>query len=527
LPNMHQLLTISTLLSAVATAHLVHDDHHRYLDTVDPAALGFDTVPLNQSIDAEPLQMSWNTVPPSFLDGTFYRGAPGQWPDGWWLDGLITYNGFKFDGKGGLTYSMKWNQDDAYNSYVTGDPPPNPLRPGGVDAKGTLNHPVNSSWPTGVSFRKVDGALISNTGVTNSNEIDPVTLDPVSMPFVYSDDLGAPYVGPTHGQMMPDGHVLHHFVTNLESGDEGEQEYVVTSIPPGSRSRDVIARIKAPNDSSWKGKVSFNHMTLGTEDFYIMIEAPCYYPATHNPVGQVDWKNWTFNWFARTHVRLVNRTSGESTIWPLKSNLFAVHHINAYVDAAANEMVIDTIRTFPGFVPCSSAFKTMDLQDMLSGWKKDAENKATTQPLRIRVPLGRKPGFLEELSTANIGTVTGLEFPTIRYDELNGKKYTYVYAVWMQEPDTSGYYDSLVKINVDTGDYISWYVPGHYPNEPAFVPNPAGSVEDDGVVVTDVIDSDGKFSYVLVLNASTFEEIGRSSRTPHLIPHGYHGRYFR
>ena len=49
-------------------------------------------------VEYEDVELKWNgnLSIPSFLKGTFFRGAPGQWPDAYWLDGLITLNAFKF-----------------------------------------------------------------------------------------------------------------------------------------------------------------------------------------------------------------------------------------------------------------------------------------------------------------------------------------------------------------------------------------------------------------------------------------------
>ena len=46
-----------------------------------------------------------------------------------------------------------------------------------------------------------------------------------------------------------------------------------------------------------------------------------------------------------------------------------------------------------------------------------------------------------------------------------------------------------------------------YPNEPVFVPDPQGQNEDDGVILTDVIYTDDNSTYLVVLNASTMEEL--------------------
>merc|ERR1711970_525205 len=99
-----------------------------------------------------------------------------------------------------------------------------------------------------------------------------------------------------------------------------------------------------------------------------------------------------------------------------------------------------------------------------------------------------------------------MEFPTIRYDDLNGKRYTYFYATGTTGP-TAAYYDSLIKVNVDTGAYVSWGVsePGQYPGEPIFVADPEGDSEDAGVVMTNVLDTLRNQTYLVVLDAKTMK----------------------
>jgi beta,beta-carotene 9',10'-dioxygenase len=71
-----------------------------------------------------------------------------------------------------------------------------------------------------------------------------------------------------------------------------------------------------------------------------------------------------------------------------------------------------------------------------------------------------------------------------------------------------------------------WSVPGHYPGEPIFVADPEGASEDDGVLMTNVLDATKNVTYLLLLNATTMAEQARMGPTPHVVPHGYHGRYF-
>jgi len=101
----------------------------------------------------------------------------------------------------------------------------------------------------------------------------------------------------------------------------------------------------------------------------------------------------------------------------------------------------------------------------------------------------------------------------------------FVYGTHFQGK-SSAYYDALTKLNVDTGAQTTWGIPGHYVGEPIFVPDPAGTTEDAGVVMTNVIDSTRNQTYLIVLDARTMSEVAKAGPTPFVIPHGHHGRYF-
>jgi len=486
----------------------------------NPAELGFETILLNQSYDNVSLAVTGDM--PAYLNGTLYRGAPGAWPDGWWLDGLITLNAFRFN-NGEVNYSMKWSKDTSFNNTVN-----NHSRFASEVAfekttPGSIPIPANGSWPTGVAFHQVDGNLIGSSGVSNTNEIDPVTLEPIQMPFVYEDDIGGPFYAPTHSSTV-DGVVLHHLIRNVQNNDaEVPPGYVVTSISPGGRSREIIATIDKPDASSWKGIPSFQHSVSATPDYYVMLEAPCYYPDKVEPVlGEVDWAGWKSNLLAGSHVRLVHRTTGVSTIYPVSYDLFSIHHINAYQDEEANTVVFDVVQTFPWFLPCSLAFKFQTVKEDVEDYKMIGKGMVGTKAVRVTLPLD-SPG--SKVTPQQIGSVKGMEFPTIRYDDRNGKPYKFYYAVLYTSAD-SYYYDALLKQNVDTGESKTWRVEGHYPGEPIFVPDPEGIADDDGVVITNVLDTTKNSTYLLVLNATDMTEIATAGPTPHVIPHGYHGKYF-
>ena len=53
---------------------------------------------------------------------------------------------------------------------------------------------------------------------------------------------------------------------------------------------------------------------------------------------------------------------------------------------------------------------------------------------------------------------------------------------------------------------------------------PAARAEDDGVLLSVVLDASARTSYLLVLDARDLSEIARA-RVPHHIPFGFHGLY--
>lgn len=87
------------------------------------------------------------------------------------------------------------------------------------------------------------------------------------------------------------------------------------------------------------------------------------------------------------------------------------------------------------------------------------------------------------------------------------------------------FFDQIVKLDVAAGLSDVWRSPGVFPGEPVFVAAPSGDTEDDGVLLSVVLDTDRKRSFLLILNAKDLREIGRAE-APYPIPFGFHGQHF-
>jgi carotenoid cleavage dioxygenase-like enzyme len=116
-----------------------------------------------------------------------------------------------------------------------------------------------------------------------------------------------------------------------------------------------------------------------------------------------------------------------------------------------------------------------------------------------------------------------LELPRINYRARNGLAYQYAYG---GSAGGAAFLKRLVKIDVTDGSVLTWEEPDAWAGEPVFVARPGGSAEDDGVILSVVLDTAAARSFLLVLDAASFTEIARAE-APHHIPFGFHGQFAR
>ena len=70
----------------------------------------------------------------------------------------------------------------------------------------------------------------------------------------------------------------------------------------------------------------------------------------------------------------------------------------------------------------------------------------------------------------------------------------------------------IIKGNAVTKEVISWSEDGMLPGEPIFVPNPAATSEDDGVLLVPLINSNVENqATLLILDAKSMKEVARAT----------------
>jgi carotenoid cleavage dioxygenase-like enzyme len=143
---------------------------------------------------------------------------------------------------------------------------------------------------------------------------------------------------------------------------------------------------------------------------------------------------------------------------------------------------------------------------------------ATGNLTRFRIELGSVKDASHEALLQ-----TPIELPRIHYRKCAGLPYRYVYGAGNQVG--GDFIDNLVKFDLLENKTASWYEEGCYPGEPVFVASPDFSKEDDGVILSVVLDARKGTSFLLVLEAAECRELARAE-LPHHVPFGFHGNYF-
>lgn len=112
------------------------------------------------------------------------------------------------------------------------------------------------------------------------------------------------------------------------------------------------------------------------------------------------------------------------------------------------------------------------------------------------------------------------ELPTIN-PAFHTRRHRYVYSLAMGGLSTL--VDSIIKTDMETQRVLRWNNPrAHTPGEAIFVARPGAISEDDGVLLSVVLDGVCGKSYLLCLDARTMREMGRAEMD-FAVGFGFHG----
>lgn len=126
-----------------------------------------------------------------------------------------------------------------------------------------------------------------------------------------------------------------------------------------------------------------------------------------------------------------------------------------------------------------------------------------------------EPKKIMSIPTPHVG-----ELPTIN-PAYRTRRHRYVYSLAMSGLSTL--VDSILKTDTETREVLRWCNPrGHTPGEAIFVAQPGATREDEGALLSVVLDGTCGKSYLLCLDAETMREMGRAVMD-FAVGLGFHG----
>lgn len=208
-----------------------------------------------------------------------------------------------------------------------------------------------------------------------------------------------------------------------------------------------------------------------------------------------------------------------------------MHHVNAYDDAKATQVVFevsaqdscDTL--FSGATGAHAKLDAMrdeSARDLVQHW-----GKLRTYNIDLSTPSRPHLSSADTVLLDANGYTYDIDFPYVNPNYAS-KRHRYVWGVTAYAQNSTHYADwAVVKVDRDKSgvNTVVWYKKGHYPSEPVFVPKPQGA-EDEGVLLIQVLDGDQNRGYLLALDAADMTEIATASLgVGEHLPYSQHGRW--
>lgn len=466
-------------------------------------ATGFTT--LKEEIACDHLPVTG--MVPLWLSGSLLRNGPAQFEVGsqkyrHWFDGLAMLHRFAFN-NGEVSYMNKFLQTPnykkaretgkiSYSEFAT-----DPCR--SIFKRVTSAFSPQDSSNAGVNISKIGQNFVALTEIPLPVEFDPKTLETLGV-LHFNDDVAGQHCTP-HPHYDPARHMGINSITNFGT----RSSYNIHAIKDGEVKRTLIGSIPVQQPG-------YIHSFGITDQYIVHIE----FPLVVNPLdlllsGKPFIENFHWKPEQGSKFTVMRKDDGAIVKTYHGDAFFAFHHINAF--ERDNEIIVD-LSAYPDATVIDELYL-----DKVVGERSDALSQAEFRRYSLS---------MDRATTATYTVIGGesIDLPTINYERYNGKEYRFAYGISTSKQKPNDFTNQLVKVDVREGSTRTWYVEGCYPGEPIFVASPGAQGEDEGVILSVVLDGQKGNSFLLVLDAHSFEELARAE-VPHHIPFGFHGIYTR
>lgn len=459
-----------------------------------PWSAGFSTLSAEYDYRVEDIDGSV----PAGLRGTLFRNGSGRndLAGAWfphWFDGDGMVSAIRFDEKG-LRYR---------NRYVRTDNYVNETRERRILYRGFGK--MRSGGVLANAFRQP--ANVSNTSVTLLGERlltlweggPPFALDPRTLATLGPEDFGGkirafsahPKLDPVTGELFNFGidYGRKTTLTPYRIDSKG-----LTRFPPVALPYPVM-----------------NHDFALTENHLVF----CIGPILVSPLkfllgfssfdGALHWDGGR-----PTLILIIPRGGSGSPRFIETEPFFQFHFVNGFEEDGA--LVLDLAR-YPDYGAIGDALRNF--------WRSDFAAEGLAALTRLRVDLST--GVVE---SRVFETGPAIEFPRVD-PRVVARRYRYAYIVDNPPGRACGLQQRVTRVDMENGAAVSHdFGPNGYAGEPIFVPNRADGEEDEGVVVTFILDAAERRTAVVGLDARALDARPLFvARLKHHVPFALHGQF--
>uniref|UniRef100_A0AAX7W8D3 Carotenoid-cleaving dioxygenase, mitochondrial n=1 Tax=Astatotilapia calliptera TaxID=8154 RepID=A0AAX7W8D3_ASTCA len=507
----------------------------------------------------EPVATKLEGTIPSWINGKLLRNGPGKFEFGethynHWFDGMAMLHQFKIE-RGEVTYMSRFLQSDTFKKNSERDRII-------MSEFGTLAMPdpcknffqrflsrFEKFEPTdnaSVSFVKYKGDYYVSTETNFMHRVNPETLE--TLEKVDWSKFIAVNGATAHPHYDPDGTTYN---MGNSYGRRGVLYNIIRVPPEKTESEDTLqgAKILCSIVPANKSHPSYYHSFAMSENYVVFIEQPVKMDLLKIVTCKLRGKALSdgIYWDPKqeTVFHLVNKHTGEVSSVKYHTKAFSTfHQINAFEEdgflmldmccsddgQAINNYLIQNLRKSGDaldevYNTLCRVFPRRFVLPLHVTNETPKDQNLNTRPCSNAscVKIGDDKVFCqhEDLHGEDLHEYGGLEFPQINYARCNTHPYRYFYGCGFRH--LVG--DSLLKMDLKDKTFKVWYQKGFYPSEPVFVPSPDAVEEDDGVILSVVLTpSQDKGTFLLILDAKTFEELGRAY-VPINMAYGFHGTF--
>ncbi|KAI8149736.1 retinal pigment epithelial membrane protein-domain-containing protein [Fennellomyces sp. T-0311] len=374
----------------------------------------------------------------------------------------------------------------------------------------------------------LEGRLFCQNFANHVQELDPFDMKPTRL--LTWNEINPAFKGYSS---CPNG--IHDRTTGEYVNftmDVGYQStrYNFFSISDGNPRGAVIGSISAPT--------SYVNSFAMTRSYIILVLFPFSANGMKYSWNESILDSFTFNSSQPTLFHVISRETGKQVARFRSPACFAFHHVNAFEDDSDN-IYIDMI-----CYPDDTIARQLTTESL--------RNPASMRPQRLGASEVRRyvlhtvtqtgsrqsgrtnngnSGLFGAFKRSSAGSDNGLSHadyhellqPSIELPQINPiykmHNYTYLYGLGFSASSSIAdgkIWDSIIKVNVNTRSVTgTWYEHGCYPSEAVFVPRPSTGpedevAEDDGVLLSIVMDSARATSFLLVLDAASLSVLAKA-----------------